>query len=152
MKKSIQLLLSLLLSCLVIYGGSGVNAYFYCCDDCRSEGTEVVIGQRCCEIHAHTHDAHLADQLHMDGYNVCELGSHDNCGVERVAFSWESFTRHQELQPQAIDLNSMPFMVQPTAELDPADTPTPSYFPTGSQKPPNLSNAVYLTLLTTLII
>ena len=152
MKKSIQILLSLFLSALVIYGGSGVNAYFFCCDDCRSEGSEVIIGQLCSEIHSHTHDAILADQRHNVGDQLCKVGSHDNCGVERIDFNWESFTRHQELQPQAINLDALPFMAEATRHPDPTETVMLSHLHSESQKPPNLSSEVYLTLLTTLII
>ncbi|MDD2515401.1 MAG: hypothetical protein WC191_07695 [Proteiniphilum sp.] len=152
MKRSIQILLTLILSALIVYGGSGVNAYFYCCDDCRSEGSEVITAHRCCEIHAHKHEAATTDHRLNVSHHLCEVGSHDNCGVERIAFSWEPSTRHQEPQPQAIDLGAVPFLLQATIHPDEVDTVIISHPETKCQKPPNLSSEVYLTLLTTLII
>lgn len=152
MKRSIHILLTLILSALIVYGGSGVNAYFYCCDDCRSEGSEVITAHRCWEIHSHEHEATSTDHSHSVGNHLCEVGSHDNCGVERIAFSWEPSTRHQELQPQAIDLGAVPFLLHATTHPDEVDTVIISPPETKCQKPPNLSSEVYLTLLTTLII
>lgn len=152
MKRSIHILLTLILSALIVYGGSGVNAYFYCCDDCRSEGPEAITGKLCCEIHSHDHETLLVDHRHNAGEHLCEMESHDSCGVERIAFSWEPSTRHQEPQPQAIDLGAVPFLLQATIHPDEVDTVIISHPETKCQKPPNLSNEVYLTLLTTLII
>lgn len=152
MKKSIHLLLTLLLSALVTYGGSGVNAYFYCCDDCRSEGPEAITGKLCCEIHSHDHETLLVDHRHNAGEHLCEMESHDSCGVERISFSWKSFTRPLVLQPLAIELNDAPFPVQKDPHSDQTQTLIFCYAETGCQKPPNLSSKVYLAMLTILLI
>lgn len=152
MTTSIHLLLTLFLTVLVIYGGSGVNAYFYCCDNCRSEGMEVITDHRCCEIHASALKVSLDSQRHDTANHLCEVGAHDSCGVERIAFSWETFTRNQELQPQAIDLHDVPFLAHSTQNHDLTPGAMISRPETESQKPPNLSSEVYRSLLITLLI
>ena len=152
MKTSIHLLLTLFLTVLVIYGGSGVNAYFYCCDDCRSEGSEVITDHRCCEIHTYAHQANFDSNRHDTTNHLCEIETHDSCGVERIAFSWETFNRNQELQPQAIDLHDVPLMAHLIQSHDQMPSAMISSPETESQKPPNLSSEVYRSLLTTLLI
>ena len=152
MKQSFHFLLTLLLSALFVYGGSGVNAYFFCCDDCRAMGSSAVTEHKCSEIHSHAHETGITD--HRDGENDQQyaVGLHDSCGVERITFSWESFTRYQELQPLTIDLDETPFWANISDHHDLAKSWNLTCHHTGSHKPPNLSREGYLSLLTILLI
>lgn len=154
-KKSVFIFLSIFLSALVVYGGSGVNAYFFCCDTCRSEGASAIIEHKCCEIHHHHHlggmithiDEHQCDQHFTD--------HHDACGVDRIQFDWESQQTAKstyQLQPLSVNLSSFIFL-QAENVKDIADSlPLPPRLNLRTQKPPNLSKDLYFDLLTTLII
>lgn len=153
MRKSIFILLTLFLSALIVYGGSGVNAYFYCCDDCRSEGVTVVTEDKCCEIHSH--DLSHGTQMHngVEAHSLCLFEMHDTCGIERILFNWQSFTQLQYLlQPLAIDLDHSPFVTSAGSTIAAVNLSSQAYGQIGTQKPPDLSKEVYLSLLATLII
>ena len=143
--------MSIFLSVLIVYGGSGVNAYFYCCNDCRDQGTAAVSEHKCCEIHHHHHlnglvthyDDHLCDQTISNPA--------DECGVERVSVDWSFYSDNTiKFQPTVIDIDfDYLYMIQDIeydSDVQELATHTPS------QKPPNLSKDDYFSLLTTLII
>ena len=151
MKKSIHIFLGIFLATLMVYGGSGVNAYFYCCNDCRDEGTAAFVEHKCCDIHHHHHlsgfithyEDHLCDQ---------SISSHDDeCGVERFSVDL-SFSSDNDikLQPAIIDINFDYLVAVQDITYD-ADIQNSANL-TPSQKPPNLSKDDYFSLLTTLII
>lgn len=152
MKKSILILISMFLSALIIYGGSGVNAYFYCCNDCRAEGFAAVIEHKCCEIHHHHHlnglithyDAHTCDQS--------ILGHSGECGIERISADLNSPSYNTpNLQPIIINLNfNHLFTISNSENYAFDEDKSKSYF--ASQKPPNQSKSEYFSLLTTLLI
>lgn len=153
MKRSIQILLTLILSALIVYGGSGVNAYFFCCDDCRSEGASVVTDDKCCEIHSHEHANGAHMHLTTELQSVCTFEMHDTCGIERIHFDWQTFTQlHYQLQPFTIDLDHSPFTSTPGNSIFTLDIASQAYGYRQTQKPPDLSKEDYLSLLTTLII
>lgn len=155
MKKSIFILLTLFLSALIVYGGSGVNAYFYCCDDCRTEGATVVTEDKCCEIHSHDHGDANTTHMHLEvkEHSLCTFEMHDTCGIERIHVDWQSFTQLQHpLQPLVLDLDHSPFLITTGTSFAAAALSSPAYSNRRTQKPPDLSKEVYLSLLTTLII
>lgn len=152
MKKKLFTLIALLLSVIVIYGGSGVNTYIFCCDDCRDEGTAAIIEHKCCEIHHHHHLGGLIEhqEEHVCDQNLSE--SHGECGFERVSVSWIlSVEKNLHLQPAVLDLVELISYsdIYNHPEYDDIES---SFFEKTSQKPPNLSKNVYFSLLTTLII
>lgn len=151
MKKKLFTLIALLLIAIVIYGGSGVNMYNFCCDDCRAEGAAAVIEHKCCEIHHH----HLDDSTeHQDDY-LRDLNIHDShgeCGIDRVSVNWTfSADKTLDLTPVIIFLPDLVLFadIYDNFIIDNSQT---NSFETKSQKPPNLSKEVYFNLLTTLII
>lgn len=153
MRKSIFILLALFLSALIVYGGSGVNAYFYCCDDCRSEGASAITEDKCCEIHSHEHADGTHMHLEVKEQFMSTFEMHGTCGIERINFTWQSFTQLQyQLQPLVLDLDHSPFMISTGTSFAVADISSPAYSNRRSQKPPDLSKEAYLSLLTTLII
>lgn len=151
MKKSILIITSIFLSALIVYSGSGVNAYFYCCNDCFDEGTAAVSEHKCCEIHHHHHLNGLV--THYDDHS-CEQNftTHpEECGVERFPVDWNFSTDNDiKLQPTIIDINSE-YLFSAQDINDDSDI-RETTFHIRSQKPPNLSKDDYFSLLTTLII
>ena len=140
MKNSaIHIFLSLFLSILVIYGGSGVNVVLISCTDCKGKATvlERLIGKQCCcTLQA------LADCDHTD----C-------CSVTRIDFDWQPTSgNYTHFQPLSIDLHY-------AASLSANDTGSAIYasslcrlFNRKSQSPPYLSKDDYFDLLNMLII
>lgn len=152
MKKKLFTLIALLLTAIVIYGGSGVNMYFFCCDDCRDEGVAAVIEHKCCEIHQHHH---LDDSTEHQYDYLRDLNIHDShgeCGIDRVSVNWTfSADKTLDLNPVVIFLPDLVLFADIYDNFIIDDSQTNS-FETKSQKPPNLSKEVYFNLLTTLII
>lgn len=153
MQRSISIFLGIFLSALIVYGGSGVNAYFYCCGDCRIAGPGAVVEHKCCEIHHHHHDgcAIPHEEDHECDQKVSEFGG--ECGVDRIRFDWQSFPGNQiQLQPTAINLNNSLFSCHGhTVDIEELLSLS-RYEYHQSQKPPDLSKEDYFSLLTTLII
>lgn len=152
MKKSLLTFVAVLLASLIAYSGSGVNIYFYCCNDCRAEGSKAVTEHKCCDVHHHHHLAGLV--THYDDHNCTQHISEvpDECGVERISVLWESSSNDQlQVHPVSFTLDQTLFV---TAEDFRVQLPEiqfrHNYIP--SQKPPNLSGEDYFSLLTTLII
>ncbi len=147
MKKKLFTLIALLLTAIVIYGGSGVNMYFFCCDDCRDEGVAAVIEHKCCEIHHHHHSEDSPE--HHDNYIH---DSHGECGIDRISVDWTfSAEKTQNLSPVIIFLPDL-VLYTDLYNHPLVDDSQSNNFETKSQKPPNLSKDVYFNLLTTLII
>ena len=141
MKNNFLTFLSVLLAILIAYCGSGVNIFFYCCDDCRSEGTEAVIGGTCCELHHHhTCNQHLAN-------------APDKCGVERISVLWESNSNNNPgVEPFCVYIvHSLSALIS-SSKLSSDIIPLIGFENPASQKPPHLSKEEYFSLLTTLII
>ena len=153
MKKRIITFITLLLIFAVSYGGSGVNMYFYCCDDCRSEGLSAIVYQKCEEVHHHHHMGGLIVHYTSDDSCVHQLTENpDFCGVERISVSWDSHTNViSHLQPAILNLN--PLFIHIAEKTEALSMPVQELRDHGSsQKPPNLSKLTYFSLLTTLII
>lgn len=151
MKKAITILMSIFLSALIVYGGSGVNAYFYCCNDCRTEGVAAVSEHKCCEIHHHHHLNGLV--THFDDHSCNQEMSvpMDECGVERFSMNLNfSSDNDIQFQPAVLDINSDYLYTFQNIEIGSNSKELTAHTP--SQKPPNLSKDDYFSLLTTLII
>lgn len=152
MKKVLFTLVALLISAIVIYGGSGVNMYLFCCDDCRIEGTAAFIEHKCCEIHHHHHsdDSTEYQEDYLRYLNIHD--SHSECGIERVSVNWTySIEKKQDLNPVIIFLPDL-VLFAGISNLSLIDDSQSNNFKRKSQQPPDLSKEVYFNLLTTLII
>lgn len=153
MKKNILTFLAVLLASLIAYGGSGVNIFFYCCDDCRAEGVEAVIGDTCCELHHHHHLNGLI--THFDEHSCTPhlASTPDECGVERISVLWESTSNNNPgVEPLSFHLAHSLSALIPSAKLLSDVTPLIGSVNPATQKPPHQSKAEYFSLLTTLII
>lgn len=144
MKKMFTYTFVIVMAALVFYGGTGVNMVSFCCSDCRTAGMEVLTGDKCCEIHGHTHD-----QIVIESASASVGHSHEMCcDLERVNFDWDSEQVSIE-NPEPITFElfltglpdisiiNLPFVGENT-----------SVMPTG----PPLLPRTYLSLLTTLLI
>ena len=148
MKKKWITVIVLMLCLIVAYGGSGVNVYFYCCDDCRSQGTMAITEDKCCEIHHH-HDSDVSAS-HIR--HECDaLESTDACGVERISVNWNSYVHQINLQPVFSYLDNHIFLINKEI-LEPFGFTKSVPLYSDTQKPPNLGEDTYFDLLNTLII
>jgi hypothetical protein len=153
MKKNFLTFLAVLLVSLIAYGGSGVNIFFYCCDDCRSEGPEAVIGGTCCELHHHHHLNGLITHFDEHTCNQHLADAPDECGVERISVLWESTSNNNPgVEPLPFYLVHSLSALIPSAKLSSDVTPLIGSVNPATQKPPHQSKAEYFSLLTTLII
>ncbi|MDR2916898.1 MAG: hypothetical protein LBV74_19055 [Tannerella sp.] len=131
MKKAFTHSIVIIMTVLVFYGGAGINIISYCCNDCRSEGIEVLINDKCCDIHKHNHrnnHNHNNQISHCSG-NSCDNHTEENkcntihascefchdhssgncCSVERISFDWSSHNTSEQnvdLSPVILDLLS----------------------------------------------
>ena len=157
MQRNAFLLLSIFLSILVVYGGSGVNAYFYCCGDCRMAGLGAVVEHACCKTDHHNYHscAVVHDESHDESHDCDQMISDfdGECGVDRIQFDWQSYQGSPiQLHPAVIHLDNNLFSYNGyTAGVDePFSLSSCRY--RQSQKPPDLSKEDYFSLLTILII
>lgn len=149
MKKVFRIFLAVLLASVVTYSGLGVNVYFFCCDDCSSEGISAIIDHKCCEVHHDLNSLATHDQEHACRQLSDDM--HDACGVERFPILWESLSKvNSQILPITIFLNTIFFQ----AKRERLVQPESSFFceRLNTQKPPNLTKNDYFSLLTTLII
>lgn len=153
MKKKVSIFIALLLSVIVIYGGSGVNSFFYCCDDCQDEGLSAIIEHKCCEIHHHHH--HIGGLIQHTDEHICEQNLCENtqaCGLERISVNWTLSTQKDiQLQPSIIYLSESGLHTDTNFQSELFEIKS-ERFGKSSQKPPNQSNNTYFSLLTVLII
>lgn len=148
MKQTATYLFVIILALLVFYGGAGVNLVSYCCNDCETEGVEVLLDDKCCEIHEHSHLANAPSI--MESADQLSVLMHDNCcDIERVNFDWSRTpVQTLDLQPAVFDLfynNLFNLSLIPLLAL----TEKSSVMANG---PPVLCPHIYLSLLTTLLI
>lgn len=154
MRRVNSIITVLFLSALIVYGGSGINTYFYCCGHCQASGPKTVT-HHCCKTEHSTDTPFVTD---FSNY-LCHpphpsANTPDKkCGVERLSFDWQSFSGSPiHLQPTILDLDNLFGLV---ARIIPSVSEQPtvadgSY--RNSQKPPDLTQKDYFTLLTILVI
>ena len=148
MKKFLSISFVYLLAIVITYVGSGINAYSFCCDDCYSFGVEAVTSNKCCDIHQ---DEYSSEQASSDNTPSCE-SSHEHCSIERLDIDTEDIyfeTNQSQLSVKVLDtlFPTLPYLSNEEIAIK-EDTG----FITQTQKPPNLSNLVYFSLLEILII
>ena len=147
MKKFLSITFTLLLTIVISYAGSGINAYSFCCEDCQTVGVEAITGEKCCDIH----DEESSSKQMVDDNALC-LDSHDHCSLERLNIDLQAIstkntkTQVSTLQPN-LSFTTLFFFLNEIVK----DESITGYI-SQTQKPPNLSNLVYFSLLETLII
>lgn len=152
MKNGFIYTITALLAILIFYGGSGVNFVSYCCDDCRAAGVEVVVNDKCCDIHEHQHEHNHSHNKATTAKDDCfdHLCETDCCTLERVDFEWDQTTHPVfNLEPVAFDLISMG---KPVSSLLPDLELTEIHRVEQGGPPLAVCPRVYLSLLTTLLI
>ena len=147
MKKASHILLSLLLSTLIFYGGAGVNVFSFCCNECLAKKMNLAVlfvGIECCSNSSEeTH--HTCCQGYPFG-DTC-------CTVDRIEFDWQSASSNQiQLQPLSIELDNSLFLSAHNAKSATDTSLLYHIINRKSQIPPHLSKDEYFDLLCTLII
>ena len=147
MKKLLSISITVLLAIVITYAGSGINAYSFCCEDCHTFGVEAIVDDKCCDVH---NDQSLAEQETNDNV-ICET-SHDECTLDRLDIDLQDAPSENNQTQTAIDLLDIYFttLLYPSSRIEPDETITG--FVSQTQRPPNLSEIVYFTMLETLII
>lgn len=147
MKKFLSISLVFLLAFVIIYAGSGINAYSFCCDDCHTFGVEAIAANKCCDVHYN--DCQPEQDLSDNNSLMCET-SHETCSIQRLDIEDISFEENQNLLSiKVLDIffSTLPYLFNKNIELE-----KHTELITQTQKPPNMSNLVYFSLLETLII
>ena len=147
MKKLLSISITVLLAIVITYAGSGINAYSFCCEDCHTFGVEAIVANNCCDIH---HDEHSEEQESND-IAICET-SHDQCSLDRLDIDLQDAPTDNNQAQISIKLLDIYFttLLYPSNRIEPDKTITGDLSQT--QRPPNLSEIVYFTMLETLII
>ena len=147
MKRFLFISLTFLLAIVITYAGSGINAYSFCCDDCYTYGLEAIVADKCCDTH---HNEFSSEQVAND--NAASMNTHEHCSLERLDMDLQSNPTEQsqtQISVEQLDITFTTLLYQLNRiELD----ETITGYVSQTQKPPNLSNLVYFSLLETLII
>ena len=147
MKKLLSISLTVLLAIVITYAGSGRNAYSFCYEDCHTLGVEAVVADNCCDIH---HDKQSAEQESND--IVISETSHEQCSLDRLDIDLQDAPTDNNQAQISIKLLDIYFttLLYSSNRIEPDETITG--FVSQTQRPPNLSEIVYFTMLETLII
>ncbi len=148
MKKFLSTSLAFLLAFVIAYAGSGINAYTFCCEDCHTFGVEAIIGDNCCDVH---NDACSTSEQTANENEVSET-SHQQCEMDRLNLDLQDRST-QDSQPDIKIPILKSFLTATLYNLIQYSENEPlTVFVSQTQKPPNLSEQVYFSLLETLII
>ena len=147
MKKFLSISLVFLLAIVITYAGSGINAYSFCCEDCHAFGVEAVAADKCCDLHHHEH----SEEEESNSNAICD-NSHDQCSIDRLDVDLEDArTKSNQIQKHIKQLDIyFTTLLYPSNRVEPDETITE--YVSQTQRPPNLSELVYFSLLETLII
>lgn len=147
MKKQLSISICILISIIIAYAGSGINAYTFCCDECHTYGIDAITVNKCCDIH---HDD-CSSNLDSNGTHFCE-SAHDQCGLDRLGIDLQEIQIEQNQFFNKILSFEQLFIETLQQLISETNTITISGDISKSQKPPNLSKSIYFSLLETLII
>lgn len=144
MKNTVAYLFFFFLATLIFYGGGGINFISYCCGDCRTEGVEVLLEDKCCEVHGHDHQD-VVDEVDSS----CQADESSCCDLLRVSFDWNKVCNQIiDLHPAVFDLLS--FGTQRNSFIPDLDIRELIFLK--QESPPILCPRIYLSLLNTLLI
>ncbi len=147
MKKFLSISLVFLLAIVITYAGSGINAYSFCCEDCHAFGVEAVAADKCCDLHHHEYTG----EQESNNNAICD-NSHEQCSIDRLDIDLEDApTKSVETQISIKQLDIyFTTLLYSSNRIEPDETITG--YVSQTQRPPNLSELVYFSLLETLII
>ncbi|MGL4852648.1 MAG: hypothetical protein ACRC3Z_08405 [Phocaeicola sp.] len=159
MKLLIRNTIVILLTLLVTYGGAGINLFTYCCNDCRTGGVSVILEEKCCDVHEHSHTSQTKAQAHTACGSSCRIAhpepmlqspEEEACDISRIDTQWEyAQVSPIELEPMAMTLP--PFLVAQLMTL--VEPPVERLCTTNCDHgPPVQPPRTYLSRLTTLLI
>lgn len=148
MKKFLSISFTFLLAIVITYAGSGINAYSFCCEDCYTFGIEAITTNKCCDIHQNEDNS----QQSSSNKNVACESPHEECSIERLYIDIEDVSFVANQSQVLVKVLDTLFPILPYLSYQEIETKKSSGFITQTQKPPNLSQRVYFSLLETLII
>ena len=147
MKKFLSISITFLLAIVITYAGSGINAYSFCCEDCHTIGLEVILGDKCCDIHQDECSSEL-DNFNND---ICET-SHDECSLERLNIDLQGAASDKSLTELSTKVLNIYLTTLHSYLIQNTEDKTIIGYISQTQNPPNLSKLVYFSMLETLII
>lgn len=136
-----------MLTIVISYAGSGINAYSFCCEVCHTFGIEAAVAQNCCDIHLN--ECSLDEVAET---NAASVNAHGHCSLERLDIDLQNNLTEKNqtlISIKQLDI-SFTTMLYQLYKIEQDETITG--YVSQTQKPPNLSELVYFTLLETLII
>ena len=149
MKKFLSTSLSFLLASVIMYAGSGINAYSFCCDDCNTYGIEAITNHKCCDVHEN--DCSFEEQKTSEN-TFNEEDSHQQCELDRLNLDLQD-TSSEDGQSFIKIFVQKSFLTATLHNLiQNLENESINGYISETQKPPNLSKLVYFSLLETLII
>ena len=149
MKRILSSTLSFLLAIVLAYAGSGINAFSFCCNDCHTYGIEAVVDNKCCDVHKN--DCSTSEK-NSDESNYCDT-SHQECELDRLDLDLQDRTTENSQSKIRTPILLKPLFIATIYNLTLNSEKSPLIANISqTQKPPNLCELVYFSLLETLII
>mgnify|MGYP001413803280 CR=1 FL=1 len=148
MKKYLSISLIFLLTIVITYAGSGINAYSFCCDVCYTVGVEAITSNACYDIH----QDECTREENNSGNTTSSESSHEECSIERLDINTENISFETNQSKLSIKVLNTLFSTLPYLSNEEIEVKKATGFITQTQKPPNLSKNDYFSLLETLII
>ena len=148
MKKFLSTFVAFLLAFMMMYAGSGINAYSFCCEDCHTFGVEAIVGEKCCDVHKDdcaTGDKNVTENAFCDS-------SHQQCELDRLDIDLPDTSSQKSDLQDHIQITNIPFTIILFQIAQNLEFQPTTFFISETQKPPNISKEVYFSLLETLII
>lgn len=104
----LHIIISVFLSAMFLYAGTGYNLTHYCCNDCKNAGMEAVAEMSCESIHEqHCHDANTTHE-HSKVTHACFHTLTKGCDVERLTVDIPSIQKpNQELTDYALIVSDL---------------------------------------------
>lgn len=158
-KRRIHIFIALLVAATVVYGGTGINVYSFCCKNCQINAITLPLTSEkgCCGTE-HEPSAH---HEHNDEDGCCAnkskaktetlpTSTKSTCNIERISVDWKLSQSEQLITPL---VPLVLFAINPIEwRYSFVEYPVLRLYHTNSQPPPNISEQTYFDLLNTLII
>ena len=148
MKRFLATSLAFLLAFIIMYAGSGINAYSFCCEDCHTFGIEAIVKDKCCDVHK---DDCTTSDKEVSENEFCD-SSHQQCELDRLDLNLQDASSEKSQLQDQIQNVDFPFTIILFHLAQNLETHSGKLFISETQKPPNISKHVYFSLLETLII
>ena len=159
-KNRLHIFIALFVAATVVYGGTGINVYSFCCNNCKIDTVLPLTQEKgCCGIE-HKPSAHHEHNGKKDccankmvskaEKEVLPSSTDSGCKVERISVDWKISQSEQLITPL---IPLVLFAFNPIEwRYNVIEFPILRQYYTDTQPPPNISGQTYFNLLNTLII